>query len=167
MMSLRNGQRHVLGGLEIMGSGGRESRLVERCGTCRGRNLRCSSNSRVSVGCEGLGCIECTSSFLVKVVNDGRSTVVVGRSVGGFLCRGLTLALSSRGALVARTRGTTGFLKCRVFMEGSGSAGEDGCKMLEHIFGGEVRLTLKGSAFGGGLLRCHILRVGVRGNGRC
>lgn len=150
-VSFNGTEGHVIQELGFMGSREREAGLVLRLGTVRRKQTGCPGNRRVSTSCEEVGCTECTSSFLIKVVKDGRSTRRVGRSVGGFLTSELTLRLSSRGALIARAREPTGFLKCRVAMEGSGSREQSGQNELEEACNGEIYLGIDARAIHGGL----------------
>lgn len=157
---------HTILGLGTMASERRHGSVIGRVGRFSGRETGVPYNISVSTGFEHLGCMQCTSSFLYTIVKAGGRTRTVGRSVGGFLTRGLSLRLSSRGALVARKEGSTGFLNCRVCVHGSMLAGEGGTNELAEPFGGGICLGVPARIVEGGLLSCNTLRVGVRGKGR-
>lgn len=164
--SLTGRQGQAIQGLGGMGSKARGTTLITELGTVRRRHTTFPDKSRVSKDCHELGCVHCTSSFVLNMVNDGRSTLQVGRSVGSFLSRDLTLRLSRRGALVARANGSTGFLKCRVAMAQGGRRQQSIRKHLQHACNGHIQLGIDVTALQSGLLRCKTVRVGLHGKGR-
>lgn len=163
---LDSGVRHVLGDVGGVRSTSIELRLESRCRGLEHRERGVRDESDVSRACEELQCMECTSSFLVNIVKDGTRYIGVGSSVAGCVRRGLGLRLSRRGALVAGTRGPTGFLNFSISIHGSSTVGQSGGGIPTHCCGNGVILGITVRAIQGGLRRCDTVECGMRGNQR-
>lgn len=132
----------------------------------RRRVLAVPDNGSVSRGFHELGCMHCTSSFLVKIVKGGTRYRGVGTSIARFVRGGLGLRVSRRGALVAGTRSDTGFLNCRVSIHGSCAARGGTEKRAHERHGNGIVLRMSQRMVGGGLLDLRTVGIGAQGNGR-